>query len=574
MFDQIPITNETLELKDCKAKWTLDEKHRCWCLEDILYTESATTPKFQRLSIFVPQPYMKAAGEIDETGEMNGYTAKTVPVIFENNSAGYMQMPHTWLDGPRCYAHPYLKQGYVYVTSGCRGHESRDAQGRLCGKSPASLVDLKTAIRFIRHNRESLPGNMDKIISVGWSAGGAMSALLAVTGNNDKFMPYLKENGAFLEESDAVYAAQIYCPIVDLEHADLAYEWMFATDPEHEASPAGPAGTLSPFEQALSAKLRVAYVDYFNQLRLRDPDTGEILNLTADGRGGSGYRYLMKKLNESAAAYLTKLERGELPEKYSAEDYLRGRYTYRKPAPKGESGKEQADLMQGHAGPGVALAAPLAGAGGKRPGEPPTLGDMVSRPPEGVTRQPFAPPMIDAQGKDKSEWLSWDGQRAVIKDLDSYVLNHRRRMKPCTSFDVLKCESGENKVFGTAQQPVMHFNTVIAKAIGELKEDFPEEYARYYWAYAAALEDQALENRVYLINPLNYIGTVEKSDMAKCCRIRVGASDADTSFSVSMTLALKLAQAGIPTDYQFVWEQPHCEADYPGEVIAWIESIV
>lgn len=570
MFDQITITNETMELKDCKEKWTFDEKNRCWCLEDVLYTEAAITPKFQQLSIFVPEAYRKATGEIDETGELNGYTARTAPVIFENNSAGYMQMPHTWLGGPRCYAEPYLQQGYVYVSCGCRGHESKDAQGRLCGKSPATLVDLKTAIRFLRHNRESLPGDLDKMISVGWSAGGAMSALLAVTGNNENFVPYLKENGAFMEESDAVYAAQIYCPIVDLEHADLAYEWMFAADKENEDSPAGPAGVMSPFEEALSAKLQTAYVEYFNGLRLRDPETGEILSLTADGRDGSGYRYLMKKLNEAAGTYFTKLERGELSEKYSAEDYLNGKYTYKKPVPTGGPRKDRTDLMQGHAGPGVALGGLPAGAGN----EPLTLGDMLSRPPKGVAHQPLVPPMMDAQGKEKSAWLSWDGECAVIKDLDSYVLNYRRRMKTCPSFDVLENASGENKVFGTSEQPAMHFNASIAKAIEELKEDFPEEYGKYYGAYAAALEDQDLERRMYLLNPLRYIGTGEKSDMAKCCRIRVGASDADTSFSVSMTLALKLAQAGIPTDYRFVWEQPHCEADYPGEVIAWIESIV
>lgn len=574
VFDEIQITNKTMELLDCKDAWTFDETNCCWCLEDILYTQKATTPKFQRLSIFVPKPYMRAGGEIDPEGEMNGYTARTVPVIFENNSAGYMQMPHTWLEGPRCYAHQYLKQGYVYVTCGNRGHESRDAEGKLCGKAPVNLVDLKTGIRFIRHNRAWIPGDMDKIISVGWSAGGAMSALLAVTGNNENFIPYLEENGAFMEESDAVYASQIYCPIVDLEHADLAYEWLFFADRENEASPAGPAGTMTAFEEALSGKLKEAYVEYFNSLKLVNPDNGEILLLSSDGRSGSGYDYLMKKLNEAAGIYFAKLEKGELPQQYSPEDYLRGNYTYKIPAPMGGPKEEdKADLMQGHAGPGVALQkTPMTGAE-KQP-TPPSLGDMVSRPPKGVPYQPPTPPMMEVKGKDKSEWLSWDGERAVVKDLDSYVLNHRRRMKPCTSFDILRNESGENKVFGTREHPNMHFNTYIAKAILELKEQFPEEYEKYYGEYAAVRGDAELARRIYMINPLNYIGTDEKSDMAKYCRIRVGASDADTAFSVSMTLALKLAEAGIPTDYRFVWEQPHCEADYVGEVIDWIESIV
>ncbi|MGN0299625.1 MAG: hypothetical protein ACI4C1_10670 [Lachnospiraceae bacterium] len=573
LFGEIQITNKTMELADCKDAWFFDTKYSCWCLEDILYTDKATTPKFQRLSIFVPEPYMKENGEINLEGTMNGYTASTVPIIFENNSAGYMQMPHTWLEGPRCYAHQYLKQGYVYITCGNRGHESKDQEGKFCGKAPINLVDLKTGIRFIRHNKAYIPGNMDRIISVGWSAGGAMSTLLAVTGNNKNYDVWLRQNGAFMEESDAVYASQIYCPIIDLEHADLAYEWLFHEDKENEASPAGPAGIMTPFQEALSDKLMNAYIKYFNSLELKEPESGKLLQITSDGRGGSGYDYLMRKLNEAATIYLTKLENGELPETYSAEEYIAGNYTYQVPAAPKAPNKDKADLMQGHAGPGVALQKPPAG-GFDQSMEPPSLGDMVSRPPKGMPYHPFRPLMEEVKGKDKSAWLRWDGERAMIKDLDSYVLNHRRRMKPCTSFDVLENNSGENKVFGTTEQPNMHFNAAIADAVAELQEQFPDEYHKYYEAYAAVRDDEALAKRIYLINPLRFIGTDEKSDTARYCRIRVGASDADTSFTVSMTLALKLAEAGILTDYQLVWEQPHSEADYAGDVIDWIESIV
>lgn len=500
MFNKTKVTNKTMELADCKAEWTFNETYKCWCLEDILYTAKAVTPKFQRLSIFVPEPYMRKGGEINEAGQMNGYTAQTVPVIFENNSAGYMQMPHTYLGDSRCYAGQYLEQGYVYITCGNRGHESKDADGRYCGKAPANLVDLKTALRFIRHNQSLIPGNMNRIISIGWSAGGAMSTLLAVTGNNKNFTSYLEENGAFMEESDAVYASQIYCPVTDLEHADLAYEWLFAADKENEAGAVAPAGIMTPFEEALSIKLKDAYINYFNNLKLVNPDNKEILQLTGEGRTGSGYEYLMSKLNESASIYLKKLENKELSAEYSVADYI--------------------------------------------------------------------------LANEKSEWLSWDGKKAIIKSLDSYILSHRRRLKPCTSFDTLKKESCENRVFGTPENPNMHFNPQIADAISELREQFPKEYAEYYTEYAKVKDDAKLAKRVYLINPLNYIGTDEKSDQAKYCRIRVGASDADTSFTVSMTLALKLQEAGIQTDYQIVWEQPHSEADYKGEVIDWIKSIV
>ena len=567
MFE-IPITNRTMNLADCADKWFFDEKYRVWCLEDILYTDKATTPKFQRLSIFVPEEYMKAGGQIVPDGKHNGWTAATAPVVFENNSAGYMQMPHVWLDGPRCYAHPYLERGYVYVTCGNRGHETKDESGKYVARAPINLIDLKTGIRFIRHNAASIPGDMNKLISVGWSAGGAMSTLLAVTGDHPDYAPYLEANGAFMDGSDAVFASQIYCPIIDLEHADLAYEWCFGADKENEASPAGPAEIMTPFKEALSKKLAEDYIRYFNDLGLKHPETGAALTINPDGRSGSGYDYLMDKLSEAATIFLRKLNQGELPEKYSVEDYLSGNYTYKAPAPMGPK-KDDADLMQGHAGPGVTLNKPTKG----KPTEPPTLGDMVSRPPKGIKAHPFAPPMMDVQGRDKRAWLRWDGERATITDLDAYVLNHRRRMKPCTSFDVLPMNSGENKVFGNADIPARHFNTDVAKAIEDLKDAFPEEYAKYYPGYADAIGNEEQMRQKCLINPLNYIREPGAAKQAQRYRIRVGASDADTAFTVSMTLACMLAGAGKDVDYRLVWDQPHSEADYPGEVIDWIEAI-
>ena len=573
-----PITNKTMELADCRDAWFFDEKYNCWCLEDVLYTEKATTPKFQRLSIFVPKAYMSAPGVIDENGAGGKYTAKTAPVIFENNSAGYMQMPHTWLGGPRDEAPKYLRRGMVYVTCGCRGRESRNQNGVLCGKSPWSLVDLKTGIRFLRHNRAALPGDLDKMVSVGWSAGGAMSTLLSVTGDNENYRPFLEENGAFMEESDAVFAAQIYCPIVDLEHADLAYEWQFQKDFENEASPAGPAGVMDDFRKALSEKLAARYVAYFNSLGLRDPATGAPLSFESDGRSGSAYDYLMKTLEASAAKYLRLLDEGKLPQSYSSADYVSGNYIRKVPAPMppmgGPGGPEKKDdLGLHHAGAAVALPPLDDDPKGDKPMGPPSLGDLVSRPPKGVPYKGLEFPMVDAPGTDKRTWLSWDGERASISSLDDYILNHRRRMKPCTSFDTLGCDSGENQEFGTAERDYLHFNTAIAEAIEELKERFPVEYAKYYAAYAEAIENEELARRIYLINPFNYIGTEEQSTQASHFRIRVGACDADTAFTVSMTLALKLTTAGKDTDYALVWDLPHCEADYPGEVCDWVESI-
>ena len=67
-----------------------------------------------------------------------------------------------------------------------------------------------------------MPGNAEKIITDGTSAGGAMSALLGTTGNNPAYEPYLKAMGA-ADARDDVYASVCYCPITDLNHADIAY---------------------------------------------------------------------------------------------------------------------------------------------------------------------------------------------------------------------------------------------------------------------------------------------------------------------------------------------------------------
>lgn len=550
---EVPVLNSTMDLSQCRAKWTFDENYGCWCLEDVIYAQRAEVPKFQRLSIFVPGPYMNPDGTVNEAGSVGPYTARTVPVVFENNSAGYMQMPHVWLGGPRCYAKQYLDHGLVYVSCGCRGRESRNAGGEAVGKMPDPLVDLKTAIRFLRHNRACLPGDWERIISAGWSAGGAMSTLLAVTGDNANYLPYLAENSAFMDESDSVFAAQIYCPIVDLEHADMAYEWMFRADETNEDSPAGPAGTMTPFEKALSAELSARYTAYFNSLKLRDPATGEALLLGADGRSGSGYDYLLACLDDSAGDFLSRLSARSLPLSCTVEEYLRGDYTFEAPAPApAPEGKD----------PGLHHAGPV------------SLGDLVSRPPKGVPFIPVEPPMVEKRGDDKRSWLSWDGREARISGLDAYVLGHRRRMKPCTAFDKLANDSGENQAFGSGARDYMHFSRDVAEAIAALRERFPQEYEAYHAAFADDASDVELARRVRLSNPLNFIGTGEQSRQARHYRIRVGACDADTALTVSMALALRLENAGCgDVDYALVWDMPHCEADYPGEVLSWIDSI-
>jgi len=62
------ITNQTMNLSECRSAWTYDETYGCWCLENLLYTEKATNPQFQQLSVFVPSVYLSEAGALNTDG--------------------------------------------------------------------------------------------------------------------------------------------------------------------------------------------------------------------------------------------------------------------------------------------------------------------------------------------------------------------------------------------------------------------------------------------------------------------------------------------------------------------------
>ena len=566
----ITVTNRTPELSDCADAWFLDENYDCWCLEDLLYTMKATNPAYQRLSIYVPHAYMAEGGRILPDGKCGAYTAKTAPIVMRNTGAGYLQIPHGWLGGPSDDGPQFLEKGMVYVTCGARGRDSVDENGVLCGKSPIELVDLKTAIRFLRHNAAAIPGNLERIITNGLSAGGAMSVLLGVSGNAPAYDEYLAENGAFMDESDAVFASQVYCPIVDLDHADQAYEWQFIKDPENEASMAGPAGTMTPFQAALSQKLSDAFILYFNDTKLKNPQTGEILEIGADGRSGSGYAYLMQCLEDAASKYLRMLDSKTAGVSFSAADYISGNHTYlTEGMPDPPGGAKEETSVTHFLGEDVNMPQEQ----GNIAGGPPSLGEMMLRPPKGTPAVSRTPQIIETPGDDKTAWLNWDGVKASISSLDDYLAAHRRRQRPCPAFDQFQTDAcPEGQLFGCAQQDYMHFNPDIAAMVAELKEEFPAEYEKYYPQYQTVVGDDALAQRRALLNPLTFADGTD-CEQAKHFRIRVGAQDADTGFMIALMLGLKLSEGPADVDYALVWDKPHCMADYPGELTAWMEKI-
>jgi hypothetical protein len=152
-----------------------------------------------------------------------------------------------------------LAAGYVVVSPGCRGRDNKAADGTYYGKAPAAVVDLKAAVRYVRHNKGVIPGNVDWIISTGVSAGGGFSALLGASGNSRLYDSYLKEIGA-AEADDNIYASACYSPATDLDHNDMAYEWMYGK---------APLASGELVNQELSRQLKALFVEYQASLKLQ-----------------------------------------------------------------------------------------------------------------------------------------------------------------------------------------------------------------------------------------------------------------------------------------------------------------
>jgi hypothetical protein len=159
-----------------------------------------------------------------------------------------------------------LEEGYVLVIPGSRGRMSVVKKGKTdvyTGRAPKALLDLKAAIRYLRLFDKVIPGDAEKIITDGTSAGGAMSVLMGATGNNPAYDQYLKAMGA-ADERDDVFASVCYCPITDLDHADMAYEWLYGNTDSRKA--------LSASKQQLTKELAAQFPDYINSLGLKKTD--------------------------------------------------------------------------------------------------------------------------------------------------------------------------------------------------------------------------------------------------------------------------------------------------------------
>ena len=279
---------------------TVDNKEiKYRAFEYIPYVANPIDIDQQYMNIYVPEEYFN-------NGTVNGYNTQTAPIFMPNAVGGYMpsqaMTPKVESGKPNSVVYA-LSRGYVVASPATRGRTNKASDGNFIGKAPAVIVDLQAATAYLHANDSTMPGNANRIITNGTSAGGAVSLLQGAAGNSSDFQPYLQALGAATAATN-VYAVSAYAPITNLDAADMAYEWSYngitsfnkVSMGQGELPQANVGGNSAPPQRtmqrvnlnaddvAYSNLLNEHFPDYVNNLQLHD-SVGRVLKLDKNGNG-------------------------------------------------------------------------------------------------------------------------------------------------------------------------------------------------------------------------------------------------------------------------------------------------
>lgn len=442
-----------------------------------------------------------------------------------------------------------LSRGFVYINmaSRSRGATAPDGvypDGIYQGKAPAAIVDAKAAVRFLRLNDATMSGNASRIVVNGTSGGGAQSTQLGATGNNADYFPYLKAVGAAGIDAngnslinDDVFAIVAYCPIQDMGNADFAYEWMFnVLDSRALVEQAQKDGDIkdadgnvliraSNPDPADSAELMNDFVAYESSLGLKSDDGTQ---LTTDNMLGN----LQTELIKSAQTYM---QAGHAVVAFGA--------------------------YGDHAGNGV----------GGGSGSVHYLNDYMATNPATATVTSF----------DMAKYMKFVATQARLKPVPAFDQRGQSATAAGTVTDdgagTVNNTGGESDLYGAPDQVYSNFtaygwNHNDGANGADAQPDVGQQATGYAWD--ANPQQAFVLNQVKMINALAYVG--KNDGITTHWRIRVGARDRDTSFTVAYNLsrALKADPKVQNVDYALAWDQGHA-GDYDVlEAMQWVDSML
>jgi len=567
------------------SAWNYDAANDVYWQIGVSYAATPETAEYETLGIYVPGAYMTATANSDgtftaalnEQGSVNGFTAKTAPMVLPVNTPAYSAQ-----QAPTAYSYDevssFLKAGFIYVHAGMRGKDNGyDASGNLTysGGAPWGVTDFKAAVKFIRYNKEVLPGNTEGIFAFGMSGGGAQTSVIGASGDSELYFPYLQSIGAAMYDangqyiSDAVTGAMAWCPITSLDYADGAYEWNMG---QYASAETRAEGTWTA---ALSKDLAASYAEYINALGVKD-ENGNVLILQESESGiyaaGSYYDYLVKTVETSLNNFLADTT---FP------------YT------------ESAGGFPGGGMPGGGMP----GGGMPEGGTPPAGGRPQGTPPAGMKPGAGAPETtpttyqtvqeyFDALNKD-GQWVAYDAatNTAKVTNLAGFVNSQKNPSKSVGAFDGLDRGTPENNAFGNDENDFLHFDSALANLLSANQANYSASAgwdAAYVDAYATDLQaldkfGNGIQYRMNSYNPMYYLMPYyegyQTATVAKYWRINTGIKQGDTATTVEMNLALALENYDGVEDVRFttVWGQAHTKAERTGDsdtnFIAWVTEV-
>ena len=552
------------------SKWQYNAEDDVYYQIGISYCSDPADASLETLAIFIPGAYMAGTEngdgsytcELNENGEVSGYTAGTAPIVMPINTPGYSaQKPLTEYTDVSAYT----DAGFVYVHAGCRGRDSG---------APAGVADLKAAIRFIRWCDEQLAGDAESIFTFGMSGGGAQSAIVGASGCSELYDAYLEEIGAVEGVSDAVLGSMCWCPITNLDTADAAYEWMMGST----------RNGLSDEEQAISDELAEAFADYINEAGIQD-ENGNVLTLETSENGiyqaGSYYEYLKSVIEQSLNNFLSDTE---FPYEASSSGRKGG---FDKNRGGDGSGREDGNVdHDGNGRPGGEDEnGRPEGNNGPEGNDAPEM-DGISRvgSDSGLSltgTYETAEDYIAALNAD-GEWVIYDAETntARITSIDAFVKAFKTASKSLGAFDQLDEGQGENELFGYGDGNGAHFDGMLAAILDTLGNEAAADYAEDL--VKADSEGNTAETRLAMYTPLYYLLETsegyETSEVAKYWRIRTGIAQSDTSLTTEVNLALALENYdGVEdVDFETVWGEGHTQAERSGNAasnfIEWVNE--
>lgn len=506
--------------------WKLSSDGTYWYVTDLCYVESPVDSAYQTMSIFVPAEYMKhglSRKIVFTHKKVNGFTEKTAPILFDCGSTDYSENKSSVSADAQA-----IKDGFIYVSVGHRGKGTTaigtDGKTYYDGKSPWGLIDLKSAIRYLRFNDEALPGSADRIVTTD-GGGDAMSALLACSANDPVYDKYLKTEGAITSVGDEVYASNCLSPAINLANADSAYEWMLGT------APLPGDKDLSAFQTKLSEYLSKEFADYLSDSGYSEADFSETLNKQLEVSVNDFFGEVLggnMTVSWTDDAMFADAKKPTLKE--IADNFINGYYVRN-----GEKGENASSWLAWDEGKQTAVISSLS-----------TFEDYCGR-----AKSVTAFDELDGKAEGNQVFGAKDEDFRHYSNVVLNVLadNYTELEKLWTDKD-------------TANTGYASFSSLYAAYKADVSNDDIDENGN---------------NIVDLYNPMLFIdGNTHylNGDTAKHVRIRMGTGDTDSALPIVSLFGLTLEKAGISVDMAYFWgsKQDYSELESK-DLYAWITQI-